>query len=309
MTYNREQFFDLHAWNPSEHARYIGYTAEAAHKKISALHSLPPCKCPNIPGSRIPDCKCPSPANVSPLLRVRWKRLVIDEGHVSASLSTNLTPFTKLLSVERRWIVTGTPTTNLLGLSLGKNTISEVVPTTGKEPDSSEEDYVTSETDENTPSQQSSPSSPSHLSQEIRQRIWNKYDRADLAKLDNMITHFIAVPQFIAFPKLLSQHIREPLLDKNGPRPGSIQVLTQLMEMIMIRHRIEDVEKDVALPPVVHESILLDLDPIVMKSYNAMQATIAINAIDSQRTDQVCPPHIRYCLCWDVSWTGLLVPL
>ncbi|EKM82385.1 hypothetical protein AGABI1DRAFT_67996 [Agaricus bisporus var. burnettii JB137-S8] len=272
---------------------YNRYTAEAAHKKISALHSLPPCECPNIPGSRIPDCKCPSPANASPLLQVRWKRLVIDEGHVSASLSTNLTPFTKLLSVERRWIVTGTPTTNLLGLSLGKNTISEVVPTTGKEPDSNEEDYVTSETDENTPSQQSSPSSPSHLSQEIRQRIWNKYDRADLAKLDNMITHFIAVPQFIAFPKLLSQHIREPLLDKNGPRPGSIQVLTQLMEMIMIRHRIEDVEKDVALPPVVHESILLDLDPIVMKSYNAMQATIAINAIDSQRTDQDYLFHSR----------------
>jgi hypothetical protein len=194
--------------------------------------------------------------------------------------------------VERRWIVTGTPTTNLLGLSLGKNTISEVIPLTGKESDSSEEDLWISETDENSASsRQSFASSPSHSPQEIRRRIWNKYDRADLAKLDNMITHFIAVPQFIAFPKLLSQHIREPLLDKNGPRPGSIQVLTQLMEMIMVRHRVEDVEKDVALPPVVHESILLDLDPIVAKSYNALQATIAINAIDSQRTDQVCPAH------------------
>jgi hypothetical protein len=214
---------------------------------------------------------------------------VIDEGHVSASLSTNLTPFTKLLSVERRWIVTGTPTTNLLGLSLGKNAISEVGPLTGTGSDSSEEDYWASETDENVSGQQSRASSPTRSSEEIRQRIWNKYDRADLAKLNNMITHFIAVPQFIAFPKLLSQHIREPLLDKNGPRPGSIQVLTQVMEMIMIRHRVEDVEKEVALPPVVHESVLLDLDPTVIKSYNALQATIAINAIDSQRTDQVGP--------------------
>lgn len=46
-------------------------------------------------------------------------------------------------------------------------------------------------------------------------------------------------------------------------------------------------EDDVLLPPVTHESVLLDLDPLVVRSYNAMQATIAINAIDSQRTDQV----------------------
>jgi hypothetical protein len=217
---------------------------------------------------------------------VRWKRLVIDEGHVSASLSTNLTPFTKLLSVERRWIVTGTPTTNLLGLSLGKNTISEFISHTGKE-EYSYDDPTGGTLEEGSNKSSSSGRVTPSLSEEVKQRIWNKYDREDLNKLDNMITHFVAVPHFLADPKLMSTYIRDPLMDKEGPQPGAIKVLEQVMHMIMIRHRIDDVEKDIVLPPVVHESILLDLDPVVAKSYNALQATIAINAIDSQRTDQV----------------------
>ncbi len=50
--------------------------------------------------------------------------------------------------------------------------------------------------------------------------------------------------------------------------------------------RIQDIEADVSLPPLTQETVLLDLDPLAVKSYNAFQAAIVINAIDSERKDQ-----------------------
>ncbi|PPQ86914.1 hypothetical protein CVT25_009800 [Psilocybe cyanescens] len=292
---------------------YTRFTSEANNQDISKLHTNAICACPEIEGSRVPRCTCQI-SGVSPFLQIRWKRLVIDEGHVSSSLSTILVPFAKLLSVERRWIVTGTPTTNLLGLSLGSKTVEEVKGSSssdGTEDITDDEFTTTTRTPTPTPTPgqtdiddtmgeseisiggASSKSSSSSHGPSTRSRAWNRYDREDLNKLGNMITHFIAVPQFNADTKLISTHIIEPLLDPNGPRPGAIQVLNQVMELVMIRHRIEDVEKDVVLPPVSQESVLLDLDPYVIKSFNALQAIITINAVDSQRTDQDYMFHPR----------------
>jgi hypothetical protein len=278
-----------------------GFTSEHNSRKNLNLHSWKACHCPEYPESRVPKCTCKVP-NASPLLQIRWKRLVIDEGHVSASISTVLTPFTKLLSIERKWIVTGTPTTNLLGLSLGKKTNEAQSQVDDDLSEFAGDDELIESQDSSENFSRASSSLPSDP--EAPLRIWNKYDREDLNKLGKMITHFIAVPQFAADTKQIQTHVIEPLLDRHGPRFGAIPVLTQVMETIMIRHRwglyylcpvrafsmccrIEDVEQDVILPPVKQEAILLDLDPYAVRSYNAMQATIAINAIDSQRTDQV----------------------
>ncbi|KAG6873801.1 hypothetical protein C0995_011026 [Termitomyces sp. Mi166 len=264
-----------------------GFTTENKYSNIRKLHSWKPCSCPCIPGSRIPDCKCKIPG-VSPLLQIRWKRLVIDEGHVSASLSTILTPFVKMLSVERRWIVTGTPTRNLLGLSLGEKSAKDT--RQQGDQDGSDTDSEDNNLNEDLPDLPSR----SQMNIDCRPaRVWTKHDREDLGKLGKMISHFIAVPQFIASPKLVTTHVIEPLLDPKGPRPGAIQVLNQVMETIMIRHRIDDIEREVVLPPMLQEAVLLDLDPYAVKSYNAMQAALAINAVDSQRIDQDYMFHPR----------------
>ena len=203
----------------------LAFAAEAKRSHIAKLHSWKPCKCSDVPGTRIPNCDCFRSTDVSPLLRIRWKRLVVDEGHVASATSTNLAEISRKLSVERRWIVTGTPTTNLLGLSFGQhaNPVLEV------------------ESDDALPSSSSTDQIPDggdlgdHMDSDSTRR-WTCHDREDLRKLSTMMTHFLAVPHFAANPKVLNEII-EPLMDHNGPRHGAIGVLTRVMAMVMIRHR------------------------------------------------------------------------
>jgi hypothetical protein len=51
--------------------------------------------------------------------------------------------------------------------------------------------------------------------------------------------------------------------------------------------RVQDIEKEIALPCLHKEVVILDMDPFGKKTYNVIQAAIAVNAVDSERTDQV----------------------
>jgi hypothetical protein len=192
------------------------------------LHSIV-CTCPQLPESRVrvPSCHCQSHPEVSPLFQIRWKRIVIDEGHNSANIDTRMTSLAKSLSVERRWIVTGTPTANLLGLSFGKSSEAPV--------QSDELDDYASLSDSR--SQSAVTSEAGDCDDPLGARKWTSFDREGLRKLAAMMIHFLAVPHFAAEPQVFDTHIIDALFGPAGPLPGSIRVLTQVMQMQMIRHR------------------------------------------------------------------------
>ncbi|UZJ57114.1 hypothetical protein CBS101457_006434 [Exobasidium rhododendri] len=87
------------------------------------------CKCPYLGSTRTIDCRCPSvqkyqPSDdMSPLLRCRFKRLCIDEGHVAAGDSDMVRMASKIKS-ECRWVISGTPTESLVGSNLYRSSSS-----------------------------------------------------------------------------------------------------------------------------------------------------------------------------------------
>lgn len=208
---------------------FLGFAAEANRSDVAKLYSWRACKCSEVQGTRIPNCDCLRSTEVSPLLQIRWKRLVVDEGHVASATSTNLAEMSRKLSVERRWIVTGTPATNLLGLNFGQQ--ADPVLEVG----SNEALSSSSSTFQSSSNEFEGSNLDSYMDSDAVRR-WTRHDREDLRKLSTMMTHFLGVPHFAANPKMLNEVI-EPLMDHNGPRYGAIQVLTQVMSMIMIRHR------------------------------------------------------------------------
>ncbi|KAI9068581.1 hypothetical protein FKP32DRAFT_1587558 [Trametes sanguinea] len=237
----------------TSHSRFLH---ESKKRSVESLHSWTICECKPKKDGTLRRCKCSRRKDVSPLLQVRWKRLVVDEGHHTAEKRTEYAVFTKLLSVERRWIVTGTPTTNLLGINLGSGL-----------------ELLYPEDDD-------------ELEQPVQQRVWPSEERTDLRKIGNMLGDFLRMMPFAADSKAFSTLVSDPLFKPSGPKPWDVDVLVQVMSSVMVRHRIEDVECEVSLALLDHKTVLLDMDPYAVKTYNRMQAIIAVNVVDTERQHQ-----------------------
>jgi SNF2 family DNA or RNA helicase len=67
------------------------------------------CNCPYIGATRIPDCSCVDTDRVyeSPLKKIHWLRIIIDEGHSFSSSVSNAVLVAKQIQAERRWVVSG----------------------------------------------------------------------------------------------------------------------------------------------------------------------------------------------------------
>ncbi|KAK9467868.1 P-loop containing nucleoside triphosphate hydrolase protein [Lipomyces arxii] len=185
------------------------------------------------------------------LLRVRFKRMIVDEGHSMGASNTNATLGAKLLHVDRKWAVTGTPVPGLIGLNVGldsamTNTISppSKVRTTGS----------------------------THQSGKVA---------ADLVKLGHIVADFLQLAPWCDNSGLWHKYCVSPFLDERRH-----EIVDRVLKQVMVRHRWKDLEVDVKLPPLTHEVVLLEPTVFNKININLFHAFVAVNAISSDRTDQ-----------------------
>ena len=202
-------------------------------------------------------CKCGAHAERSALMQVRWKRLIIDEGHVLGQGTTRLVSMAGRLRVERRWCVTGTVSNHMMGMDLGMERTLSGNPADGQ-------------SGMLTPPEDNLATLPSR-----------KPEQLDLKRLGAILIDFLHTPPFYN-AEIWTRYVVRPYTENLA---GSMSSLRSVMTL-MIRHHPSEIARSVHLPPLHHRVVLLTPTPANRLAINAITALIASNAVQSQRTDQ-----------------------
>lgn len=189
----------------------------------------------------------------TPLMKVFWKRLIIDEGHSMSSKASRAGLLCRDMHAERRWAVTGTPTSGLTRLHMD-------------------------EEDEEGKSLENSPSK--RKNKYVVKNSFNELD--DLMKLGNIVSNFLKIEPFHSQPKLWKGLMIKPLMMNVY---GSTTSLSNLLNAFVVRHSLDEVERDIKLPQLHHVSVFLKPSYHNKLAINIFTATLAVNAVSSERKD------------------------
>lgn len=199
----------------------------------------------------------------SQLCELRWLRVICDEGHSFASSTSRTRTMAMLdkLSIERRWIVSGTPSSSLIGVDVN---LAADDTHTGRRRNS--------------------------LSKALEQkRIPDsaKKEEHDMDRLRLIVVNFLKVQPW-ANQKGADQANWKKYLSPfsaSGQRrcaPG----LRPLLQSLMVRHRIRDIDVDVTLPPLHNDTVYLESSYYDKLALNLFILVLTANAVTSERTDE-----------------------
>lgn len=207
----------------------------------------------------------------TPLKDLHFLRIIVDEGHDFASTGGKnmATAALHSLHVERRWIVSGTPTTGLLGVEVGLAT------------------HETSE-GEIAPRHESNQSAL-----DARREVMHQaQERSDLEKLGSIVVDFLRLSPWAnskgddpaSWTKLITP------LGEVHRKPTSLR---KLLESLVVRHQIQAVEDDLQLPSLHNRVVYLEPSWHDKLSFNLFVLTLTANAVTSERVDQDYMFHPR----------------
>ncbi|KAF2639420.1 hypothetical protein P280DRAFT_61208 [Massarina eburnea CBS 473.64] len=221
------------------------------------------CRCPYIGSSRIPDCTCQGRVYESPLKKIHWLRIIIDEGHSFSSSVSNAVLVAKQLQAERRWVVSGTPAKSLVGVEMDLLTAEEDgQDQTLLREKTMEQRKTFSLDDENTRAAKALGSLASNF---LMVRPWS--DSTNEGKLD------------------WEEHIYRHEHQYRKTYSGFSSCFLRTLEDLVVKTRPEDVERDIVLPPMKHRVVYLKPCWFDKMTANLFVQVLRANAITSERSD------------------------
>jgi len=204
----------------------------------------------------------------SPLTEVRWLRVICDEGHGFAGSAQKTSAMAMLdkMFIERRWVVSGTPSSNLHGVEVGL-ALAESGHTTH------------------------SPGSPDSFSSALKRRRAPsaQYSEAkDLERLRLIVVNFLKLQPWAnkkGDDMADWKTYLAPRVNAQG-KQCTMPALREVMQTLIIRHRIQDVECDLTLPPL-HNKVV-DLEPSYHDklALNQFIMLLTSNYVTSEREDE-----------------------
>ncbi|KAG8531085.1 uncharacterized protein KY384_004442 [Bacidia gigantensis] len=213
------------------------------------------------------NCTCPShrrchcTADIdyhSPLRDLHFLRIIMDEGHEFATGTNRVCQALSELTVERKWLLSGTPSRGLLGVEVDTAA------------------YETSKTSSSTSTQM--------LLEARKRNPALDQEKKDLANLGLLVTKFFKVKPWANSSKEDSANWTSYIIpDKQGRRkPTSLR---NLLDSLFLRHRIEDIEAEVPLPPLLNQIAYVEPKWQDKLSQNAFLISLIANAVTSERED------------------------
>ncbi|KAL8685154.1 MAG: hypothetical protein Q9218_007942, partial [Villophora microphyllina] len=228
-------------------------------------------------GADTEGCRCGKDQYHSPLEDLHFLRIIVDEGHDFSSFGrqNNAVFALQKIHVERRWIISGTPSSGLMGVE-ANTAILETLGGIGESDCRVVRDIL-----EN----RRSSGLELDLDPSVRKAALQQ-ERKDLEKLGSIVVDFLNLKPWsngkmgddVASWK---QYVIPSADGERKPRS-----LASVLETLVVRHRIEDVEKDIKLPPLYNKTVYLEPNYHDKLSLNLFIMTLAVNAVTSERVDE-----------------------
>lgn len=212
----------------------------------------------------------------SPLTQLHWLRVIVDEGHNVAGhgSKTNMIHMLGHMHFERRWVISGTPSTGLYGVEVSL----------------ASQEANTSDTE--------SPAEITAAALRSRKKTGNAVDNElkDLDRLRRIVIEFLDLKPWSNSraddPADWTKYIKP--LGEDGRRRKSPAIRATLQGLV-VRHQLDVVSKEIYIPKLYNQVVYLEPTFHDRLSINLFLFGLAVNSITSERTgpDYIFDPSNR----------------